>query len=140
MAERDARWLENRSTLNPHTGCREWHYYTDRNGYGSYRGRSAHRLAYEIAFGPIPDGMTVDHTCFNPPCVNFEHLRLLTNRENARNQRSAHASHCLHGHEFTPENTYIRTAAGGGRRQCRLCNRDAAQRYKSRQSTERIAA
>ena len=43
----------------------------------------AHRAAWEAAHGPIPDGMTVDHTCFERRCVNPEHLRLLTHAQNA---------------------------------------------------------
>jgi hypothetical protein len=43
----------------------------------------AHRAAYEMFIGPIPDGMTVDHICFNPLCVNPAHLQLLTRSENS---------------------------------------------------------
>lgn len=47
----------------------------------------AHREAYSIFNGPIPEGMTVDHMCFNPACCNPGHLRLLTHVENAGSQR-----------------------------------------------------
>lgn len=43
----------------------------------------AYRVVYELAVGPIPEGMTVDHTCFNPLCCNPNHLRLLSLGENA---------------------------------------------------------
>jgi hypothetical protein len=81
----------------------------------------AHRLSYEMAYGSIPPGITVDHKCFEPACVNPTHLRLLSYDDNRRNQRSACRTHCQRGHEYTPENTYKHS---GGGRQCRQCTRD----------------
>jgi len=47
-------------------------------------GTTAHRAAWVAATGEqIPPGLVVDHTCHNRQCVNPEHLRLLTNEENA---------------------------------------------------------
>lgn len=46
----------------------------------------AHRVAYQIAFGEIPDGMVVMHTCDNPPCCNPAHLRLGTLADNNRDR------------------------------------------------------
>lgn len=60
------------------------------NGYGCFRVGPAvvkvHRFSYELAHGPIPTGMQVDHTCRNRQCVNPEHLRLATNKQNAENR------------------------------------------------------
>lgn len=62
-------------------GCLEWTGYRGAGGYGKIRrgGRGlpatgAHRVAYELANGPIPEGLFVCHRCDNPPCCNPEHL------------------------------------------------------------------
>lgn len=114
--------------------CILWAGYKMPDGYGrqTYQGRRrlAHRIAFEKAYGPIPDGMTVDHLCFTRACINPQHLRLLTRHENQRNQRSAYKTHCVNGHEYTPENTYIRR--GGSQRDCRACGRKRVRRYLAR--------
>jgi hypothetical protein len=54
----------------------------------------AHRLAWEYAYGPIPDGLQVLHRCDNPPCINPEHLWLGTNVDNmADRQRKGRTAH-----------------------------------------------
>lgn len=70
--------------------CLTWTGARHSTGYGVIRtgGKSgaAHRVAFEIASGPIPEGMQVDHTCWNYLCVNPEHLRLATGEQNAWNK------------------------------------------------------
>ena len=53
-----------------------WAYagWRDRRGYGHFKGWLAHRLAWVLVHGPIPDGLNICHHCDNPPCCNPTHL------------------------------------------------------------------
>lgn len=106
------------------------------------RSHTASRVAYELANGPIPDGLEIDHmchnwdlscaggeTCLHRRCTNPHHLRAATRAENIQARRSEDRpaskhhnrgkTHCKRGHEFTEENT--RHWRGG--RYCRACQR-----------------
>jgi len=67
-------------------GCWEWRGGKNSTGYGflHWQGKSvaAHRLAYELTNGQIPEGMDIDHECRKRPCCNPDHLRPLTHRRN----------------------------------------------------------
>lgn len=71
-------------------GCWPWTASVDRWGYGHIRinGRlqRAHRVAWELCFGPIPEGVCVLHTCDNPRCVRPIHLFLGSQADNSRDK------------------------------------------------------
>lgn len=62
-------------------------------GYGAVKRHGvqgpAHRFSYEMARGPIPAGMPLDHICRNRACVNPEHLRVATQKQNRENLSQA---------------------------------------------------
>lgn len=80
--------FENRfwSHVDRTEGCWLWTASLRRNGYGQLkaegRNRSAHRVAWELANGAIPDGRVVDHLCRVRHCVRPDHLRLVTHKQN----------------------------------------------------------
>jgi hypothetical protein len=102
-------------------GCWAWTGPTDRGGYGmTTLGKQkvmAHRVVYELLVGPIPEGLHLDHLCRRRECLNPAHLEPVTQAENNRRAGAA-KTHCIHGHEYTPENTYRRPR---GVRECRAC-------------------
>lgn len=111
-------------------GCWLWIGAKQSGGYGRFMVCSdprtlilAHRYSYELARGPIPDGLTLDHLCRNTSCVNPEHLEPVTRAVNAqRGSRNAVKTHCDYGHEFTPENIYA-APSRPEIRDCRACRK-----------------
>lgn len=80
------------SIPEPNSGCVLWIECVNAHGYGRVRweGRPqlCHRLSYAVAFGPIPQGMSVLHKCDNPGCINPDHLRLGTQADNNADMRA----------------------------------------------------
>lgn len=92
----------------------------------------AHRIAYELLVGPIPNGLTLDHECRNRQCVNPAHLTPMTMRENVLRgigptAINAKKTHCPRGHPLEGENVY---RYPDGRRDCRTCQRERNARYR----------
>lgn len=121
-------------------GCWPWHGSLS-EGYGrikevgsdrNSRSLYAHRVAYELHVGPIPPGMVVDLVCLTRNCVNPAHMEVVTRAENTRRE-NARRTHCIHGHEFTPQNTYVRKDGQG--RVCRTCQRSRVAAYSQRRRT-----
>lgn len=73
--------------------CWEWTAGFSSVGYGAFWDgetmNKAHRLAYELSVGPIGAGKFIDHMCHNRRCVNPEHLRQVTPKQNIENHKGA---------------------------------------------------
>lgn len=119
-------------------GCWEWQGSLTR-GYGTFAPKRfvllrAHRVAYELLRGSIPDGLELDHLCKNPSCVNPQHLEPVTHAENCRRGdgfggRNARKDACDAGHPLSGANLYVDPK---GRRQCRTCRAEQARAFRER--------
>lgn len=115
------------------TGCLVSRYSVGSHGYAqAWDGETvvlAHRIVWERHHGPVAKGMTVDHLCHNRKCVEIEHLRELSNLENARRNKAGAdwpAGQCINGHD---DATYWRPK--GPMRvkgYCHACRMDAQRR------------
>lgn len=118
--------------------CWEWTGAKTGGGYGNFHDGKinvvAHRYAYARLVGPIPEGMVLDHLCRNHACVNPDHLRVVTRRENTlcgynSPANNARKTHCHRGHPLAGDNLRIRSS---GDRFCKACRRIRTQNARAR--------
>lgn len=135
----NANWLARikAKTVVSERGCWLYQGYLHTRGYGqdAYRGKSVkvHRKTYELIHGvTLTRDQYVCHSCDVKRCCNPDHLWLGDTSSNMLDfvVKGKHywrnKTHCPKGHEYTPENTYVRPASAGqraGSRACRECTR-----------------
>lgn len=133
--------LRSKFTQGDEGACWVWAGYKPETHYANFifkvdgrsKSKTAHRAVYELLIAPIPDGMVLDHLCKNIHCVNPAHLEPVTQKENLRRSdnyigKNARKTHCVNGHEFTPENIY-HPPKKPTHRYCRACANARAKQY-----------
>ena len=127
--------FERKYAVEPNTGCWLWFGATNTRGYGSFAVVSrqpivvvcAHRYAFTLHRGAIPEGLTLDHLCRQPACVNPAHMEAVTIEENvSRSHRfKTLKTECAHGHPYSGANLYV---SASGKRKCRACGNSSRRR------------
>ena len=128
--EKVCSYFDARISSNHKTGCWNWTGQKLKSGYGACHvdgiKTTAHRAQYWIVHGFIERGCEIHHKCHNPSCVNPEHLESLSKDAHAKVGAKAMQTHCIHGHEFSNENTYYKISTG-----TRVCRKCAANRQRN---------
>lgn len=122
------------------TDCIVWTGAVNGKGYPCFavagRSQLAHRLAWEDARGPIPEDMTIDHTCRVRNCVNVDHLELVSGAENNRRARVSAGyfvgGQCGRGHDLTDEST---KTSKRGRLICKPCAQEDSRAARRRDNS-----
>jgi hypothetical protein len=128
------------------SGCWEWQGYAQQ-GYGRLRVNGpktlAHRFSFEVFVRPIPEGLTLDHLCRNPPCVNPSHLVPRTSVVNVLLGESliakrAASEYCRLGHSFQYE-FFTNKGRRSFRRFCIICRNATARALANKSYSQRRA-
>ncbi len=123
-------------------GCWLWFGATsDGYGQGHFKGktRQAHRVSYELANGPIPEGMQLDHLCRIRCCINPAHLEPVTCKENVHRGNgyagiNSRKTHCKNGHPLSGENLCVTL---NGQRNCRICRKAVDRKHDRKRRLKR---
>jgi len=122
-------WISRYSVMN--TGYAQVGWFTSESDRGTVL---AHRAAWVAANGQVPVGMTIDHLCKERRCVNPDHLRLLSNVENARRNQGGDfpLGACRNGHPYSEQVEITRRKKSGELRKgftCGICLRESKTRW-----------
>lgn len=134
MFTEEARRRFQRKVVVDVSGCWLWTGYVNPNGYGLEGHLYAHRVALALA-GTVVGQRAVDHKCRVRRCVNPEHLRLASWRENlladdsrSRPKENVDKTHCYKGHPLVAGNLQVSLLRKGHRR-CLTCKHEYEARY-----------
>lgn len=99
-----------------------------------------HRAIYELAVGPIPAALHIDHLCRQRACCAPYHLEPTTCKVNCERGSRAMKTHCPQGHPYSGPNLRIQIDKRGYRRRfCRQCAADAMVRFKNARAARRAS-
>ena len=140
MAHKTYSDLKARTTIT-NSGCWLWLGSKDRIGYGAVWHDSkmykVHRLMYQLSVGQIWHGLEIDHVCFQPSCINPQHLRTVTRKENCSHRKSRFRVTCKHGHPWTEASKLINRK---GHWICRICRDARVKAYNTLHPEKRMEA
>lgn len=132
-------------------GCWDWAGFKLPNGYGrvAFRGRVwlAHRAAYTLAVGEIPEGLTIDHLCRNVGCIRPDHLEPVTQQVNSNrgigpSAVNSRKTHCKRGHPLSGPRVWLHKSSNKNHkaRRCMDCAVIRMREFYARQKAKRAAS